>query len=73
MNDQRVYRIFGLSTFALIDLIFSVALSQTYGLAGFILPTMLVAVAYVAVECVLDLVITWLDHRNRAARRNSRQ
>lgn len=68
----RIYRIFGFGAFALIDLIFSVALSQTYGLPGFILPSMLIAVAYLAVECVLDLVITWLDYRNRITRRNSR-
>jgi hypothetical protein len=68
----RIYRIFGFATFALIDLIFSVALSQTYGLLGFILPSMMVVVAYLAVECVLDLVITWLDYRNRIPRRNSR-
>ena len=72
MSYERVYRIFGFGAFALIDLVFSVALSQTYGLPGFILPTMLIAVAYVFVECVLDLVITWLDHRNRVTRRNSR-
>lgn len=68
----RIYRIFGFATFGLIDLIFSVALSQTYGLLGFILPSMMVVVAYLAVECVLDLVITWLDYRNRIPRRNSR-
>ena len=72
MSYGRIYRIFGFASFGLIDLVFSVALSQTYGLAGFILPTMLIVGAYVAVECVLDLVITWLDYRHRATRRNSR-
>ena len=73
MSYERVYRMFGFAAFALIDLIFSVALSQTYGLPGFILPSMLIIVAYLAIECVLDLVITWLDYRSRTARRNSRQ
>ena len=72
MSYGRIYRIFGFASFVLVDLIFSVALSFSYGLTGFILPTMLIIVAYLAVECVLDLVITWLDYRNRITRRNSR-
>jgi hypothetical protein len=70
MNSYgRAYRIFGFGSLALVDLIFSIALSYSMGLVGFILPTLMIAVAYLLVECVLDLVIVWLDYRNRVVRR----
>jgi hypothetical protein len=52
MNSYgRAYRIFGFGSLALVDLIFSIALSYSMGLVGFILPTLMIAVADLLVEC----------------------
>jgi hypothetical protein len=72
MSYQRAYRITGFALIGFVDLVFSIALSRSMGLTGLILPSMMLFVAYLAVECVLDLLIMFLDYRNRAPRRRSR-
>lgn len=72
MSYGRVYRLVGFVSLGLVDLVFSVALSVSMGIVGFIIPSLLIAVAYLVVECVLDLVIVWVDSRNRTVRHRRR-
>lgn len=72
MTYERAYRITGFALIGFVDLVFSIALSRSLGLAGLVLPSMLLFVAYVGVECVLDLVIMALDYRNRTSRTRRR-
>lgn len=72
MSYERTYRMFGFGSIALVDLIFSIALSYSMGLAGLVLPTLLIVAAYLLIEVVLDLIIEWIDSRNRITRRSRR-
>ena len=60
---QRAYRIAGFGSIGLILMIFSVALSRSLGLTGFLLPWLLVGIAYLVVDVLLELLIDALELR----------
>lgn len=73
MSYKRVYGIVMFSCFALVDLIFSVALSYSLGIKGFLLPTLLVLTAYLVVDGSFELLLYVLDWRDKQQVRSRRR
>ena len=72
MTYERIYRLVGFSLIGLIVLYFSVELSRSMGWVGLVLPSLLIATAYIIVTVILDAVLMWLQSRLPERRRKSR-
>ncbi|MFO7322525.1 MAG: hypothetical protein DIU68_012395 [Chloroflexota bacterium] len=72
MTYERIYRLVGFSLIGLIVLYFSVELSRSMGWVGLVLPSLLIATAYIIVTVILDAVLLWLQSRLPERRRKSR-